>query len=469
MVEYLARDAKYGITVASLALKDAEMIAGNNPHTAALHLDAADLEAVSRAVAKSDLVVSLLPATIHPDVAKLCINQGKNMVTASYVSPAMKELNEAAVKAGITIMNEVGLDPGIDHMSALKIIHEVQQSGGRITSFESLCGGLPAPEAADNPLGYKFSWSPLGALTASQNPATFLKDGQVVNIAGPDLLSSALPLHINPAFNLEYYANRNSLNYTDVYGLKDAQTMFRGTIRYQGFSAVLDCMVKLGFLDQNERPLPATNNWANVLCEFFGVQPGDTPEATRSILEQAARARLAQAHAKQPQSASLTPTNIDRALETLHWLGVTLPQQAVVSPVEARCKPGHFKMAHSFCELLKAKLSFVGDERDLVLMHHRFGVQKKDGHKETITSTLISYGGDGGARPHVRGGAGGGGGWSAMARTVGLPAGIVAEMILKKQLSRKGVLTPMTPDVYLPTLDILAQQGIALTDKVVPQ
>ncbi len=224
VVEYLTdpavkRSRDNFVTVGSLDLPQAQKLCANNAAARPISFNASDQAALEAAVKNSDLVISMLPATAHLPVARACIEFKKNMVTASYISPDMRKLHVAAARAGVTILNEVGLDPGIDHMSAMSIIDKVKDMGGRVLTFESMCGGLPAPEAADNPLGYKFSWSPRGVLLAAQNAAVFRKAGKTVSIEGADLLRSAAPVSIMPALNLEHLPNRNSLQYEKVYGL----------------------------------------------------------------------------------------------------------------------------------------------------------------------------------------------------------------------------------------------------------
>lgn len=200
-----------------------------------------------------DVAISLIPYTYHATVIKAAIAQKKHVVTTSYVSPAMMELDAAAKEAGITVMNEIGLDPGIDHLYAVKTIDEVHKAGGKITSFLSYCGGLPAPENSDNPLGYKFSWSSRGVLLALRNAAKYYKDGKVVEIAGPELMAAAKPYFIYPGYAFVAYPNRDSTPYLERYSIPEAQTVVRGTLRYQGFPEFIRTLVDLGFLSDEEQ------------------------------------------------------------------------------------------------------------------------------------------------------------------------------------------------------------------------
>ena len=195
----------------------------------------AEDDRLNRLIESSDVVVSLLPYGLHPMVARKCLDLKTDMITASYVSPEMAAFDEEAKEKGIIILNELGLDPGIDHMSAMKIIDDVHAKNGKILSFESFCGGLPAPEANDNPLGYKFSWSPEGVVQASGNSAKFLRDGNIVEVPGERLFKADFPVTVPGFGDFEAYPNRDSVPYGEIYGIEEAQTIFRGTFRNPGW------------------------------------------------------------------------------------------------------------------------------------------------------------------------------------------------------------------------------------------
>ncbi|KAI0350788.1 hypothetical protein OH77DRAFT_1439643 [Trametes cingulata] len=218
----------------------AQALAGDLRNTVAVSLDAGSEDpekqaALEKAIAEHDLVISLVPYIHHANVIKAAIKGKTNVVTTSYISPANRELEEDIKKAGIVVMNEIGLDPGVDHLYAIKTIDEVHAKGGKIKEFHSFCGSLPAPECSDNPLGYKFSWSPRGGLLALLNDASYLANGQQVNVSGKDLMSTAKPYYITPAFAFVAYPNRNSVPFREFYNVPEAETVIRGTLRYQGF------------------------------------------------------------------------------------------------------------------------------------------------------------------------------------------------------------------------------------------
>lgn len=268
------------LTVASLHEHDARKLAGGHPQVRTAPLDITNRQGVSQLVGDADVVISLVPAAFHPSVAEACIERGRHLVTASYVSPGMQALHERAVKANVTILNELGLDPGIDHLSAMKIIDEVKHEGGRVLSFSSVCGGLPAPEASDNPLGYKFSWSPRGVLSAGLNASRYLKNGQLQTTPQGRLFDHAQPYDIHyPGFNLECLPNRDSTVYSAFYGLQDAHTVFRGTLRFKGFSELMGALGRLGLFDETDNPLlksAPTPSWVSLENNslFFIFLPG---------------------------------------------------------------------------------------------------------------------------------------------------------------------------------------------------
>ncbi|XP_041652114.1 alpha-aminoadipic semialdehyde synthase, mitochondrial isoform X2 [Cheilinus undulatus] len=263
VVEYLTRDERTQVTVASVLLKQAEELATKYPNTIPVVLDVSSQEGHLDSLVKDhDLVISMLPYAFHPLVAKTCIKRKVNMVTASYLSPAMKELQSSVEDAGITIVNEMGLDPGIDHMLAMECIDQAKADGCTVESYSSFCGGVPAPECSDNPLRYKFSWSPYGVLLNTISPAIFLQNNEVVTIpAGGSLMDSSEPMDFLPGFNLEGFPNRDSTKYAEQYGIETAHTLIRGTLRFQGFSKAMSGFVKLGLINSEPRPIQHLTSW----------------------------------------------------------------------------------------------------------------------------------------------------------------------------------------------------------------
>ncbi|KAF9185827.1 hypothetical protein BGZ51_002428 [Haplosporangium sp. Z 767] len=443
LVDYLLRDPNVNITIASNSQLEASSLAMGKANTKVVPLDVKDNAKMASLVKESDIVVSFVPAPFHPIIAEHCIQEKKNMITASYISPAMKALDERAQRAGITIMNEIGLDPGIDHLSAMKMIDEVKAEGGKVTSFVSWCGGLPAPEASNVPLSYKFSWSPRGVLTAGLNDAKFRMHNGFHEIAGKDLMKKHFPdVPIYPGFNLEGVANRDSLSYADTYGLGPVEkldTMFRGTLRYKGYADLMYSFNRLGLLNA-ENSQQNFNTWTEYMdSHLFGN--GSTHDNQSRIAAIADRLDLPKNH-----------PSVGKAVDALQWLSLMPLDNNSHSNAVFTAKNSTTSL-DSFCSLLMNKLKYNPMERDMVILHHEFGVELKDGTEQTRTSTLVSYG------TFET--------YTAMAKTVGLPAAMATEMLLKGEIPEKGVLAPTMPHVYNTILDKLDREGVSVLEQIV--
>lgn len=277
--EYIVRRPENELTIACRTLASAEALATGLAGTKAISLDVNNEEALEKAVAEHDLVISLIPYTYHAQVIKAAIKGKTHVVTTSYVNPAMRELDQAAKDAGIVVFNEIGLDPGIDHLYAVKTIDEVHAKGGKIKKFLSYCGGLPAPECSGNPLGYKFSWSSRGVLLALLNSASFYEGGKDVSVAGKELMAHAKPYYITPAFAFVAYPNRDSKPFREWYGIPEAETVVRGTLRYQGFPEFIKTLVDMGFLNADEKEWlkegAAPLSWKELTQKAIGASSSD--------------------------------------------------------------------------------------------------------------------------------------------------------------------------------------------------
>uniref|UniRef100_A0A665TID2 Aminoadipate-semialdehyde synthase n=1 Tax=Echeneis naucrates TaxID=173247 RepID=A0A665TID2_ECHNA len=428
VVEYLTRDEKTQVTVASVLLRQAEELAAKYPNTIPVMLDASSQEGHLDSLIKDhDLVISILPYSFHPLIAKHCINRKVNMVTASYLSVAMKELQSSAEEAGITIVNEMGLDPGIDHMLAMECIDQAKADGCTVESYSSFCGGLPAPECSDNPLRYKFSWSPYGVLLNTISPAIFLRDDQVVSIpAGGTLMDCASSMDFFPGFNLEGFPNRDSTKYAESYGIQSAHTLIRGTLRFKGFTKAMSGFVKLGLINSDPCPIlqPTSSpvSWRELLCKQMGLSSSVSHDAfEEAVYEQIGKD--------------------DFRMDTLKWFGM-LSDESV---------PQAESILAALAKHLEAKLSFNGSERDMVVMRNDVGLRHPTGELETKHISLVVYG-----DPN---------GFSAMAKTVGYPAAIAARMVLDGEISTKGLVTPMTKELYGPALARLKEEGLHFISK----
>ncbi|XP_070827469.1 alpha-aminoadipic semialdehyde synthase, mitochondrial [Chaetodon trifascialis] len=428
VVEYLTRDKRTQVTVASVLLKQAEELAAKYPNTIPITLDAGSQERhLDALVQDHDLVISMLPYSFHPLVAKHCINRKVNMVTASYLSPAMKELQSSAEEAGITIVNEMGLDPGIDHMLAMECIDQAKADGCTVESYSSFCGGLPVPECSDNPLRYKFSWSPYGVLLNTISPAIFLKDNQVVSIpAGGTLMDSFIPMDFLPGFNLEGFPNRDSTKYSEPYGIQTAHTLIRGTLRFKGFCTAMSGFVKLGLIDSEPCPMlhhsASPVSWKELLCKQLGLSSSISKEA----FEEAVYERIGKD---------------DVRMDNLRWFEM-LSDELV---------PHADSVLAALAKHLEAKLSFEKGERDMIILRNDVGLRHPTGELETKHISLVVYG-----DPN---------GFSAMAKTVGYPAAIAARMVLEGEITTKGLVVPVTKEVYGPALARLKQEGLHFISK----
>lgn len=417
LVNYLLEKG-YKVTIASRTVSKAEALVGDHSGGTALELNVKDDAGLESLVETADVVISLLPYTYHVKVAKLCIKYKKHFVSTSYVGDEMNALDEPARKAGVVLLNEIGLDPGIDHMSAMRIIDDVHQKGGKILAFRSYCGGLPAPEANDNPFGYKFSWSPVGVILAGTNDARYKEDGKIVEIDGAELFNHFEILQVEGLGEFEGYPNRDSVPYIDIYSIPETRTMFRGTYRYVGWCETLKAIADLGLLDKTER-------------DFSGMTLADY---TRIFIP-------GDGDIKADTAGKLGLEPGDEIISRLEWLGLFSDEPVPIERGSA---------LEVLAEVMKAKMDYKPGERDMIVLVHDFIAEVAEGKKH-ITSTLIDYGipdGD-----------------SAMACTVSLPAAIATRLILEGVITEPGVHIPVKPEIYEPVLDELAELGIVCEEK----
>ena len=416
LVRYLLDQPGYHVTMASRTVSKAVKIIDGHERGQAESLNVTDEQKLEQLISQGDVIVSLLPYTYHVPVARLCIQYKKHLVTTSYVSDQMKNLDQDAKDAGVLLLNECGLDPGIDHMSAMRIIHDVESKKGKIVSFRSTTGALPAHEANTNPFGYKFSWSPRGVLLASRNPAKWLEEGNIVSLAGEQLFEHYQIQDVPEVGSFENYPNRDSLQYKDIYGLQDAKTVYRGTFRMTGWCETMRKIVALGWL--NDTPIQG----------FSGKSYGDL---TRRLIHAEPRENLLEATAR-----FLGVDLYSSVMKRLEWLGLFSDK-----PLPAdRDNPLDFLNV-----LTLEKMSLAPGERDMVVMHHEF-IAEYSAKREYITSTLVDYG-----IPH---------GDSSISRTVALPAAIAVKMILEKRITITGVHIPVISSIYEPILKELEEIGI---------
>ncbi len=410
LVQYLLHHG-FEVTVTSRNPAHSQAVAGGHPSARALILYVDDEEAVRREVVAHDAVLSMLPWTYHLGVARICLKEGRHLVTTSYVSEEMKALGPDVEQAGLLFLNEIGLDPGIDHMATMQMVDRLREDSRELLHYRSYTGGLPAPDSRTTPWGYKFSWSPRGVLLAGRNSARWLEDGEAVEVVPEDLFTHTWDLRVGE-YDLEAYPNRDSLEYVDRYGLQGIRTLFRGTLRYPGWCRTMKAVVDLGLLDLEERDLEGMS-YRDLMADLAGSdRQGDVDSA------------VADRVGFSPQ---------DDPIERLRWLGLFEPEPI---PLE-RAAP-----LDVLTDLMNRRLVYAEGERDLIVQYHRFGLA--DGAE--ITSTLIDRG-------HPDGD-------SAMARTVGLPAAIATRLLLKDGISVRGVRIPNRREIYEPVLSELERLDI---------
>ncbi|MBE0643318.1 MAG: saccharopine dehydrogenase NADP-binding domain-containing protein [Bacteroidetes bacterium] len=423
LVRYLLDEPEFQVTVATRTVSKAEKLIDKHPRGIAMPIDVQDEAALGAAIATADIVISLVPWIHHMKVANLCVELGKNMVTTSYVKPEMQALDAAVREKGLIFLNEIGVDPGIDHMAAMSVINGVKAEGGKITSFFSYCGGLPALGDNNNPLGYKFSWSPVGVMLAAKNNGKYLKNGTVVNVPPEQLFEHYWLLDVPGGGTFEAYVNRDALPYVDLYGIEGAQSMYRGTLRNIGHCESWNYFKKIGLLDQ-ERTFDFRQTSPREVMAALVDSNGD------NLIEDIARFLEVPKH-------SVT-------IKKMQWLGLFS---------DAKLPLAEGSVFDMFAHILENTLVYAEGEVDLLVQHHEFIAEYADGRKKKLTSTMVDTG-----IPN---------GDSSMARTVSLPAAIATKLILKGDITLKGVQIPVLPEIYEPVLKELETMDIRLIEREV--
>ena len=422
LIRYLldkSSSEKLFITIGDISLGAAQKFTKNHTNAKGILLDVFNKDEREKAVKNCDMVISMLPARFHIEVAKDCITFGKNLVTASYISDEMQNLDKEAKAKGLVFMNEIGVDPGIDHMSAMKVIDNIRDKGGKLLLFESFTGGLVAPESDDNLWNYKFTWNPRNVVLAGQGGAAeFLQEGLYKYIPYNRLFRRTELIKIDGYGKFEVYANRNSLKYHDVYGFKDILTLYRGTIRRVGFSRAWNVFVQLG-MTEDGYTIPNSENltYRKYVNLFLPYSPTDSVE-------------LKFRH-------NLKIDQDDLIWEKLEELDIFNDKKKLgiknATPAQALQK------------ILMDKWTLAEDDKDMIVMYHKFGYEL-DGETYQIDSSMVTMGEDQT--------------YTAMAKTVGLPVAIAALKILNKEISTPGVLRPIAKEVYEPILEELENYGI---------
>ncbi|OEK09897.1 saccharopine dehydrogenase [Flavivirga aquatica] len=415
------------IIVGDLNIENVKNLIGNHQNAKAIVLDVFNETNRTNAIRNADVVISMLPARFHIEVAKDCILYNKHMVTASYVSPEMQALNEDAKAKGIILMNEIGVDPGIDHMSAMQVLDRIRDNGGKIILFESFTGGLVAPESDNNLWNYKFTWNPRNVVIAGQGGAAkFLQEGTYKYIPYNRLFRRTEFLDIDNFGRFEVYANRDSLKYQSVYKLDNVKTLYRGTMRRVGFSRAWNIFVTLGMTDDSYTIDDSENmSYRDFINAFLPYSPSDSVE-------------LKLRHA-------LKIDQDDIVWDKLVELDIFNPDKQVILK---KATP-----AQILQKILMDSWALAQHDKDMIVMYHKFGYELH-GKKHQIDANMAVLGKDQT--------------YTAMAKTVGLPVAIAAIAILNGKITTPGVQIPITKEIYEPILKELENFGIIFNEKEIP-
>jgi saccharopine dehydrogenase-like NADP-dependent oxidoreductase len=424
LIKYLLdhSDKRWAIRVGDIKPENAQKKIQNHPNGEAFAFDVHKKEQRAKEIRKAHIVISLLPARMHHLVAETCVEIGRNMVTASYLSPAIKALDGAAKEKDIILMNECGVDPGLDHMSAMKIIREIEEEGGKLLSFESSTGGLVAPGFENNPWQYKFTWNPRNVVLAGKEGARFLHNGKFKYIPYHKVFRRIETIQVPQLGTFEVYGNRDSLTYRETYGLHDLNTMFRGTIRRPGYCEAWDIFVQLGATDDSYVMEDTENmTYKEFINSFMGYE-----------IEIPVELKLARYLKFEKDS---------KMMGRLSWLGIFDDTKIGVQGLTP---------AKILQKILEAKWKLGPGDKDMIVMQHQFDYEK-DGVEKKRFSTLVYVGEE---SPHT-----------AMSVTVGLPLAMVARRILEGNYKQKGVQLPIQPDIYNPVLKELEAYGIRFVEE----
>ncbi len=426
LIRYLLNIAETQDWEITLTDRDQDIVSqkiNNHPRGRGLSFDALNRTERLPELERADLVISMLPARFHLEIAKDCLQLKKNLITPSYITPEMKALDEEVKAAGLLFMNEIGLDPGIDHLSAMRLLDQIRAEGGEMTCFESCTGGLVAPESDNNPWGYKFTWNPRNVVLAGQGGAAkFYNEGKYKYIPYHKLFRRTELIEIEGYGKFEGYANRDSLKYRDVYNLQDIPTIYRGTFRRPGYCRAWNIFVQLGMTDDSYVMEGSENmTYREFVNSFLTYNPHDSVELKL------------QHYMNLPQD--------DYILDKLEWLELFSSKKVGIKNATP---------AQILQHILEQKWNLDPEDKDMIVMWHKFGF-KINGENREIHSSMVSIGEDQT--------------YTAMSNTVGLPVGIAARLMLNGKLSLKGVQLPLSAEIYNPVLDELKTYGIKFFEK----
>jgi saccharopine dehydrogenase (NADP+, L-glutamate forming) len=425
LIDYLLKYAvleQFELTVADLNMEAALLKTKSLPNSKAIVLDINNTEQRHEHIKDADIVISMLPAFMHFPVAQDCVKLKKHLITASYVSPEIMSLHEEATKQDVLLLNEIGLDPGLDHLSAMKVIHQIQENGGKLTSFKSFCGGLVAPESNNNPWGYKFSWNPRNVILAGQSTAQYMIDGKYKYLPYQRLFSSAEVIEVEGYGKFDAYANRDSLSYRKLYGIEDIATMVRGTLRQHLYCEAWHVFVMLGLTDDSiQIEVPKDYTYGNFIDSFL---PGTDNDLVKRLCD------------------FTNKSATDELINMIIWTGLLGNEKVGIS----KGSP-----AIILQKLLEEKWLLEATDKDMIVMQHLFEYTNSDNVSKNITSTLVVIGEDSQK--------------TAMAKTVGLPLAMAVRRLIKGEIKLRGVQIPVLPEIYKPILQELEEYGIVFEEK----
>ena len=427
LIQYLLDHStanNWQVTVADFSQDLAKQAVENHPNGSAIFFNVTDDNQRVSEISNADIVISMLPASMHITVAKDCIRLKKHLVTASYVSKEIADLDSSAKQAGVLLLNEIGLDPGIDHMSAMAVIDDIKARGGELTSFKSFCGGLIHPDYDNNPWNYKFTWNPRNVVLAGQGTAQYIKKGRYKYLPYTKLFERTDTMEVLDAGEFEGYANRDSLSYREAYGLKNIPTLYRGTLRRKGFSQAWNIFVQLGLTDDSFKLENSEFISNRALVNMFLPYSDDL-----SVEEKIAKQ---------------FKLSLDSSIfQKIAWLGMF--EDTIIGMKNA--SPAQLLQA-----ILEQKWTLGTEDKDMIVMQHQFEFVL-DGKENKLNASLLVFGED----PR----------YTAMAKTVGLPVAIATKLILNGQIKSTGVRIPISKDIYIPVLKELSENGINFIEELV--
>ena len=420
IIQYLL-NSNIIVTVATQIQSDADKLIAGHKNGRSVSWSADDEDTLSKLVAEHNITVSLLPYNFHVNVAKICIQQKRSMLTTSYVKPHMYDLNEKAKEANIIILNELGVDPGIDHMSAMRIIENVHKKGGKIDEFYSFCGALVAPEVEKNPFNYKFTWAPKTVVMAGNNDAKYLRNGEEVYIPSKDIFKDPLIVDFPEIGEIEVYPNRDSLPYIKLYGIPETKTIIRGTFRYKKWCEINIVMKALNLFSYDKINLK-DKTYADLMAILINA------DNSQNIKQ---------------KIADYSNISIDsNPIVAMEWIGLF---------DDKKIGTDEDSPYNITSDLMIKKMMISEEERDMVVMQHTFAASYPDGKKEVIKSRMLDFGSlktD-----------------TSIARTVALPAAVGVKMLLEGKIKATGVHIPVIPEIYKPILDSLEELDIKMVEE----